>query len=76
MGVNVNPRDVVVAFTVYGDANLDGTVDATDLAILNQGNVSGLFWLVQRRFYYDGVVNGNDFSLFDRVYVCAPAICL
>ena len=55
----------MVAYTLYGDTNLDGTVNGADL-----GDLAGNFnkpgtdytW-AQGDFNYDGVVNGIDLSL-------------
>jgi hypothetical protein len=54
---------IEIIYTLYGDANLDGEVNAADMAILatnfNQGGAS---W-DQGDFNYDGQVNAADFSL-------------
>ncbi len=53
---------IEIAYTLYGDANLDGVVNGDDFAILagNLGkSVSG--W-DEGDFNYDGVVNGDDFA--------------
>jgi hypothetical protein len=54
---------IEVAYTLAGDANLDGFVNGEDFTILasnfNQ-NVTG--W-DQGDFNYDGTVNGEDFTL-------------
>ena len=54
---------IEIAYTLYGDANLDDVVNGTDFGILaaNFGKqVSG--W-DKGDFNYDGVVNGSDFGL-------------
>ena len=50
--------ETLIQYTYYGDANLDGDVDTTDLALLG----AGLGW---NDFNYDGVVNAADYALYD-----------
>ena len=50
--------ETLIQYTYYGDANLDGDVDATDLALLG----AGLGW---NDFNYDGVVNAADYALYN-----------
>jgi hypothetical protein len=58
----VNPSDVLVRYTYYGDANLDGTVDTTDFNDLaaNFGG-GGKYWS-QGDFNFDGAVDTTDFN--------------
>jgi PEP-CTERM motif len=53
------------AYTLEGDANLDGEVDFTDLALFapNFGQSTTLGWEAGD-FYYDGEVDASDFSAF------------
>jgi hypothetical protein len=51
---------VQIAYTLVGDANLDGLVNASDLALIQVG---GATW-GRGDFNYDGVVNADDFALF------------
>ena len=54
---------VIVAYTLYGDANLDGTVNGADLNIvLANYNKTGSIWY-QGDFNYDGTVNGADLNI-------------
>ena len=53
---------VTVAYTLYGDSNLDGTVNGADLnAVLANYNKTGGLWY-QGDFNYDGTVNGADLN--------------
>jgi Na+/phosphate symporter len=54
---------VTVAYSYYGDANLDGTVNALDFNALAShfGSVNASVW-TQGDFNYDGVVNSLDFD--------------
>ncbi len=51
---------VMLAYTLYGDVNLDGVVNLSDLGVLgdNYGH-TGMTWQ-QGDFNYDGVVNLSD----------------
>jgi autotransporter-associated beta strand protein len=54
---------IEVAYTLLGDANLDGTVNGEDFTILASNfNQSVTSW-DQGDFNYDGTVNGEDFTL-------------
>jgi Ca2+-binding RTX toxin-like protein len=62
-GQNVDASSVLVKFTRYGDANLDGAVNGADFARL-AGNFgrTGRLWS-NGDFNYDEGVNGADFAL-------------
>jgi hypothetical protein len=65
----VSDTDVLVKFTYYGDANLNGIVDnSTDLGLLNNGQSNGLTGWYNGDFNYDGVINGSDYTLYDLGY--------
>src|SRR5262249_42605237 len=53
--------DVIVAYTLSGDANLDGVVNALDFNALATNFGGGSSW-VQADFNYDGSVNSLDFN--------------
>ena len=53
---------LTVAYTLYGDANLDYTVNGGDLnTVLAHYNQHGVYW-AQGDFNYDGTVNGGDLN--------------
>jgi autotransporter-associated beta strand protein len=53
---------VTVAYTFYGDGNLDGTVNTGDFnALAANFNATGKSW-VDGDFNYDGIVNALDFN--------------
>jgi hypothetical protein len=69
-GYAVGASDVLIKYTYYGDANLDGKVDGTDYsridnAVLSNGTLTGWF---NGDFNYDGVINGSDYTLIDNSY--------
>jgi len=54
---------IEIAFTLLGDANLDGKVNGSDFLLMSSNfNDSGRSW-DQGDFNYDGNVNGEDFVL-------------
>jgi hypothetical protein len=60
---SVDDTSLLIRYTRYGDANLDGTVNLTDFNALaaNFGILSGGLW-TQGDFNYDGKVNLADFN--------------
>jgi autotransporter-associated beta strand protein len=71
--VSVNPADVVLKYTYYGDANLDGQVNSadytlTDAGFLSQGGAHPLTGWQNGDFNYDGVINGSDYTLIDNAF--------
>ena len=53
---------VTVMYTLYGDTNLDGTVNGADLnTVLSNFNQIGMTWS-QGDFDYNGTVNGSDLN--------------
>jgi hypothetical protein len=70
-GLYTYPAMAVARVTWLGDANLDGTVDADDYALIDRGlarSVASAHW-TDGDFNYDGVVDQNDYLLIDRVFV-------
>ena len=60
--------DVLVRFTYYGDANLDGSVTAADYTRLDAGAFNHLTGWANGDFNYDGVVDGSDYALADNAF--------
>ena len=59
---NVNPNDILIAYTLFGDANLDGRTDSLDFSLLASNFGKPGVWR-QGDFNYDGLTNSLDFSL-------------
>jgi hypothetical protein len=51
-------------YTYFGDANLDGTVNADDYAAID-ASVVGTNGLYQGDFNYDGIISGDDVAIID-----------
>jgi subtilase family serine protease len=67
-GQPVTTTDVLVKYTDYGDANLDGVVNAADYTRVDVGFVLGLTGWVNGDFNYDGTVDGSDYTLMDNAF--------
>jgi Dockerin type I domain len=61
---NLPSGTIEIAFTLLGDANLDGTVNAEDFTLFSEHlGQSGQMW-DDGDFNYDGTVNSEDFTPF------------
>jgi autotransporter-associated beta strand protein len=68
-GQAVTASDVLVKYTYYGDANLDGKVDGSDYSLIDAGYASGALSGWQHGdFNYDHVIDGSDYSLIDNAF--------
>ena len=69
-GQTPGPSDVLVKYTYYGDANLDGKVDGADYGQIDAGFLSGgaLTGWYYGDFNYDGKVNASDYTLIDNAF--------
>ena len=67
-GANPAASDILIKFTYYGDANLDGKVDGSDYSLIDNGfNTTATGWF-NGDFNYDGVINGSDYTLIDNSF--------
>ncbi len=72
-GIAVDQDAILVRYTYFGDANLDGKVDSADFTKLAQGfNTSDAGW-VSGDFNYDGTVNLLDFNMLANNYGASGA---
>jgi polygalacturonase len=67
-GESVSANDVLLKYTYYGDANLDGVVNGGDYALTDNGFNFGLGTFGNGDFNYDGVINGADYALIDNAF--------
>ena len=67
-GQTVLATDVLAKYTYYGDANLDGVVDASDYSRIDSGFVTGASGWSNGDFNYDGIINGSDYTLIDNAF--------
>jgi hypothetical protein len=72
-GQSVYSTDILVKYTYFGDANLDGVVNGSDYTLIDngfnsQGTASPLTGWFNGDFNYDGVINGDDYMLIDNAF--------
>jgi hypothetical protein len=72
-GANPASTDVLVKYTYYGDANLDGTVDGSDYTLIDAGfnsqkTANPLTGWYNGDFNYDGQIDGSDYTLDDNAF--------
>jgi hypothetical protein len=67
-GITPGPSDILIKYTYYGDANLDGKVDGSDYSRIDNGSLNHLTGWFNGDFNYDGVVNGSDYTLIDNAF--------
>ncbi len=73
-GVTVGLTDVLVKFTYFGDADLNGFIDDTDFFLTNNGYALGLSGWVNGDFDYSGTVDDTDFFLINNAYALQGAV--
>jgi len=67
-GVAVAKADVLIKYTYYGDANLSGSINGDDYAMIDNGYNEGLSGWQNGDFNYSGSINGTDYTLLDNAY--------
>jgi hypothetical protein len=67
-GESVGTSDVIVKYTYYGDATLNGKVDGSDYSRIDNGALNHLTGWYNGDFNNDGVINGSDYTLIDNAY--------
>jgi hypothetical protein len=68
--------DVLVKYTYYGDANLDGKVTGADYAAIDTGFGSHLSGWANGDFNGDGVVTGADYAAIDNAFAFQGGVVL
>jgi hypothetical protein len=58
----VAANSVLVAYALYGDANLDGAVNGNDFTILASNLGKSVIGWDKGDFFYTGAVTGSDFT--------------
>jgi arabinogalactan endo-1,4-beta-galactosidase len=80
-GQPVVDSDVLVKYTYFGDANLDGVVNGSDYAMIDNGfnsqnSPDPLGGWRNGDFNYDGVINGDDYLLIDNSFNTQGSVSL
>jgi hypothetical protein len=60
--------DLLIKYTYYGDANLDGKVDGSDYNRIDNGSLLHLTGWGNGDFDYSATLNGSDYALIDNAY--------
>ncbi|WP_428938044.1 autotransporter-associated beta strand repeat-containing protein [Fontivita pretiosa] len=68
-GETLSGNELLVKFTYFGDADLSGTIDATDYSLIDNGYVNSLTGWINGDFDYSGVIDATDYALIDNAYV-------
>ncbi len=64
----VGRNDLLIGFTYYGDANLDGVIDGSDYTKIDFGTSTGSTGWLNGDFNYDSAINGTDYTLIDNAF--------
>jgi hypothetical protein len=78
-GQSSSITDVLIKYTYFGDANLDGKVDGSDYARIDFGILSQATGWSNGDFDYNSAIDASDYTLLDNAYttqggqVSAPA---
>jgi autotransporter-associated beta strand protein len=75
-GQAVTSTDVLVKYTYFGDANLDGVVNGSDYTLIDNGFNTQLTGWRNGDFNYDGTVNGDDYVLIDNAFNMQGSVSL
>ncbi len=67
-GQTVTTSDLLVKYTYFGDADLNGVVNGSDYTLIDNGLNNALTGWRNGDFNYDGVVNGDDYTLIDNAF--------
>ncbi|HZZ41697.1 MAG TPA: family 16 glycosylhydrolase [Tepidisphaeraceae bacterium] len=67
-GTTPDSTTLFLKYTYYGDANLDGTINADDYALLDRGFRQHLTGWSNGDFNYDNTIDSNDYLLLDRAF--------
>jgi hypothetical protein len=67
-GAPVSAGDVLLKYTYYGDATLDGKVDGSDYSRIDNGYLTHATGWNNGDFNYDNVIDGSDYTLIDNAF--------
>ena len=68
-GQTLTGNEILVKFTYFGDADLSGSIDATDYSLIDNGYVNSLSGWINGDFDYSGSIDATDYALIDNAYV-------
>src|SRR5439155_8473647 len=68
-GQTVGVNDVLVKYTWFGDADLNGQVNSNDYFQIDTGFLAGRTGWINGDFDYSGSINSNDYFLIDSAFL-------
>ena len=68
-GYTVQPNDLLIKYTYFGDVDFNGIVDSSDYNLIDFGFVSGFSGWANGDVDYSGTVDSSDFNLVDFAFV-------
>jgi hypothetical protein len=68
-GESVGVNDVLVKYTYFGDADLNGQVNSNDYFQIDTGFLAHRTGWINGDFDYSGSINSNDYFLIDRAFL-------
>jgi len=69
-GQTIQKGDVLLKYVYFGDANMDGVVNADDYHLIDKAFIVQPGGWYNGDFNYDGVINADDYFLIDRAFLC------
>ena len=60
--------DILIKYTYFGDANLDGKINTSDVTVTDNSYNSGIPGWASGDWNYDGLLNSSDVTLYDNAY--------
>src|SRR5205823_1414968 len=75
-GQNVGVNDVLVKYTWFGDADLNGQVNSNDYFQIDTGFLAGRTGWINGDFDYSGSINTNDYFLIDSAFLAQGSTIL
>jgi hypothetical protein len=69
-GFAVDINSILIKYTLMGDLNLDGHVNADDFFLMDRGFANGIGanQYLNGDIDYNGVINSDDYAFIDRAY--------
>ncbi len=72
-GLPVDANSILVKYTWFGDANLDGIVNADDYFLIDSAFITQPAGWYNGDFNYDGLINADDYFLIDSAFIAQSA---
>jgi hypothetical protein len=67
-GISPSATDLLLKFTYFGDANLDGKVDGSDYSRIDSSSQIAATGWYNGNFDFSGSIDGSDYTLLDNAF--------